>query len=168
MLYLGDSLLFSWLIQLVLGVHPTEAMIVLHPIAWAGWFGLLLTSINLLPIGQLDGGHIAYAVFGRHHRWIARGTITFLLVLAIGVWRPWVVPILMFMFLGLGHPPPWDTFTTLDRKRVVAATLTLLVLIVTFVPVPAEIIEPLPRFEGEAIPVSAPENIPSHGLVYRL
>jgi len=167
-LLLGDSLLFSWLISLVLGVDPLEVTILLHPIALAGWFGFLLTSINLLPIGQLDGGHVAYAIFGRHHRWISRGAITFLCVLAIGVWQPWALPIFMFMILGLGHPAPWDNVTPLDRKRVVGVVLTLLVLIMTFVPVPAEVIQPLPVFEGDAIPVSAPDTVPAHGVVFRL
>src|SRR5262245_6889787 len=61
---LGDSFLFSSLPRLVLGVSPNEASIVLHPIALAGWFGLFVTFLNLLPVGQLDGGHVMYSLFG--------------------------------------------------------------------------------------------------------
>jgi membrane-associated protease RseP (regulator of RpoE activity) len=168
-LVLGDSLLFSWLTRLVLGVDPQDVTVVLHPIALAGWFGFLLTSINLLPVGQLDGGHVAYAVFGRHHRWISRGTMTFLIILAFGVWHYWIFSVILFALLGLDHPPPMDRVTALDHRRVVGAGLTLAVLVLTFMPIPAEFVEPIhiPVSPGERIPVSAPQA-PPRGLVFPL
>jgi membrane-associated protease RseP (regulator of RpoE activity) len=168
-LVLGDSLLFSWLTELVLGVDPQEVTVVLHPVALAGWFGFLLTSINLLPVGQLDGGHVAYAVFGHHHRWISRGAMTFLIVLGLGVWPYWFVSVILFVILGLDHPHPVDSVMPLDRRRVVGAGLTLAVLVLTFMPIPAEFVEPvrIPISPGHEIPVSVPQP-PSRGLVFPL
>lgn len=160
-LVLGDSLLFSWLTQLVLGVRSNEVSVLLHPIALAGWFGLLVTCLNLLPVGQLDGGHIAYAVFGRHHRWIARGVLTFVIVLGIGGWFGWFVWASLFMIVGLDHPPTSDPIP-LDRGRQVAAAFTFLLLVLTFMPEPIAIIESTfaPAFEGERTPVGIPADPP--------
>jgi len=168
-LVLGDSLLFTWLTRLVLGADPHQVTVILHPVALAGWFGFLLTAINLLPIGQLDGGHVAYALFGRQHRWVSLGAMTFLVVLAFGVWFGWIVPALLFAFLGVRHPPPLDPITPLDRRRTIGALLTVVVLVLTFIPVPAEIVEPIriPASPGERIPVSAPQP-PPRGLVFPL
>jgi membrane-associated protease RseP (regulator of RpoE activity) len=156
-LVLGDSLLFSWLTQLVLGVRSNEVSVLLHPIALAGWFGLLVTCLNLLPVGQLDGGHIAYAVFGRHHRWIARGVLTFVIVLGIGGWFGWFVWASLFMIVGLDHPPTSDPIP-LDRPRQVAAALTFVLLLLTFMPEPIAIVESTlaPAFEGQRTPVRTP------------
>ena len=168
-LILGDSLLFSWLTRLVLGVNPDQVTVLLHPVALAGWVGLLVTCFNLLPVGQLDGGHVAYAAFGRHHRWISRGILTFVLVLGFGGWAGWFVWAIMFLILGLDHPPTWDPVTPLDRNRRFAAALTLGILIVTFMPEPLTFTEPAqaPIFEGERVPVSSPGH-PVHGLVIPL
>lgn len=168
-LILGDSLLFGALVRIVLGVDPVETTILLHPIALAGWFGLLVTCLNLLPVGQLDGGHVAYAVFGRHHTWISRGVLAFLIVMGLGGWPGWLVWAFLLVVLGLHHPPTWDPVTPLDRRRVIAAGLTLLVFILTFMPEPLSISEPakVPIYEEESIPVSAPAP-PPRGFVIPL
>ena len=70
-LELGNSLLFLGLSHLVLGVDPSTVNVNLHPIAFAGWLGLFVTTLNLLPVGQLDGGHVIYALFPRRHRTIS-------------------------------------------------------------------------------------------------
>src|SRR6202035_4440219 len=70
-LQLGNSILFWAVSYAVLGVDPNSVNVNLHPIAFAGWIGLLVTTLNLLPVGQLDGGHVIYALFGRWHRTIA-------------------------------------------------------------------------------------------------
>lgn len=168
-LILGDSLLFGTLVRVVLGVDPAETTILLHPIALAGWFGLLVTCLNLLPVGQLDGGHVAYAVFGRHHAWISRGVFAFLIVMGLGGWPGWLFWAFLLLILGLQHPPTWDSVTPLDRRRVIAAGLTLLVFILTFMPEPLSIAEPskVPVYEHDSIPVSAPLP-PPHGFVIPL
>src|SRR5207245_2519338 len=71
----GDSLLTAFLTRVVL--HTDSATVVLHPVAFAGWFGLFVTSINLLPVGQLDGGHVLYAAIGRGTRWIPAFLLAF-------------------------------------------------------------------------------------------
>lgn len=157
-LLLGDSLLFSWLTRLVLGIEPDQATILLHPVALAGWFGLLVTCLNLLPVGQLDGGHVSYALFGRRHRWVARGVFTFVLVLGLGGWAGWLVWGALLLILGLDHPPTWDPAMQLDGRRILAAVMTFGILALTFVPEPFTLVEPrrAPVFDGERVPVSLP------------
>ena len=166
---LGDSLLFGALVRLILEVDPTEATIILHPVALAGWFGLLVTSLNLLPVGQLDGGHVSYAMFGRHHTWISRGVLASLIVMGVGGWTGWLLWAFLLVALGLHHPPTWDPETPLDRRRVIAAGLTFVIFVLTFMPEPLSISEPLhvPIYEEDSIPVSAPRN-PMHGFVIPL
>jgi len=178
-LILGDSLLFAWLTRLVLGVSSQDVTIMLHPVALAGWFGFFVTCLNLLPAGQLDGGHVAYAVFGRNHRWVSRGVLMFLLLLGgaalfgSGGWPGWLFWGFMLLVLGVDHPRPNDPVTPLDRRRVIAAALTLIILILTFMPEPFSVVEPSPQpsidFEGERTPVSIPAPVPHrHGLVLSL
>jgi len=111
LLTLGDSLLFSFLSLVIVGHLPDSVDILLHPVAFAGWIGLFITSMNLLPIGQLDGGHIAFAILGERHRYVS---ITLVAVLAIfgffaiiGLfgWEGWGIWALMMLFLGIKHPP---------------------------------------------------------------
>src|SRR5205085_551792 len=90
-LVLGESLVFTWLTRLALGVSPADATILLHPIALAGWFGLFVTFLNLLPVGQLDGGHVVYALLGRRHRWVARAALLVIIGLAFLGWQGWVM-----------------------------------------------------------------------------
>jgi membrane-associated protease RseP (regulator of RpoE activity) len=161
------------LTRLVLGVDADEVTIRLGPVALAGWFGLLVTCLNLLPVGQLDGGHVAYAVFGHRHRWISRGVVAALVVLGVGGWPGWFVWAALLLILGLQHPRPWDPATPLDRRRLVSAALTLAVFILTFMPEPISIVEPTTLFdpgtvplENEQIPISGPA--PPHGFVIAL
>lgn len=134
-LLLGDSLVFTWLTRLALGVSPADVTIVLHPIALAGWFGLFVTFLNLLPVGQLDGGHVVYALIGRRHRWVARGSLLVIIGLAFLGWQGWVVWAVLVTVLGLDHPPTVDD-TPLDLRRRIAAWLTIGLFAVTFMPVP--------------------------------
>lgn len=158
-LFLGDSLLFKALTWLVLGSTGDNATIVLHPIALAGWVGLLVTALNLLPVGQLDGGHVVYAAFGeRWHRWISRGTLATLIVLGVGGAATWLVWAVLLSFLGLRHPRLLDGEMPLDRRRTWAAVATLAMFVVTFMPTPIYFSEPTPRIprDENAVPVSAP------------
>ena len=153
-LIFGDSLLFSLLAWLSLGVSVNQVTIVPHPIALAGWVGLFVTFINLLPVGQLDGGHISYALFGRYQKWISRGFLVVILFLGFQGWPGWFFWAVMLSFLGVDHPPTWDHFSTLDPRRQVGGWLTLLLLAITFIPVPFTVTKPLPA--GETIAVSYP------------
>ena len=137
-LLLGDSLAFAALARLALGVAPADVTILLHPIALAGWFGLFVTFLNLLPVGQLDGGHVVYALLGRRHRWVARGTLVAILFLATLGWLGWLVWAVLVAAIGLDHPPTVDD-TPLDPRRKVAAWLTVALFAVTFMPVPVQL-----------------------------
>lgn len=148
-LVLGDSILFSFLTRLVLGVIPENVTIVLHPIALAGWFGLFVTVLNLLPISQLDGGHVSYAMFGRWHGVISRTFIVAIALLGFRGWPGWFVWVLVPLVIGVDHPPTYDNHTPLDRRRQLAAWLTIAAFIVTFMAEPFAMSAPSPVFEGE-------------------
>ena len=152
-LVLGDSLLFKLLTRLTLGTTADDATIVLHPVALAGWFGLFVTFMNLLPVGQLDGGHVTYAMFGRQHRWISRLFLGVIVFLGFRGWEGWFVWFVLLMFIGVDHPPTRDIATPLDGRRRLAAWLTVGAFIVTFMPQPISVAEPSPVFEGERTPV---------------
>ena len=107
----------------------------LHPMALAAWLGLLATAINLLPLGQLDGGHILYAATGRLQRQLA-----FPLWLLLGLmgfyWPGWLLWCVIVLVIGLYHPPVYDESEPLDRKRRILAWGALAMLILAFMPVP--------------------------------
>lgn len=119
-----------------------NADITLHPIGWAAWFGMLATSLNLLPIGQLDGGHIVYAVLGRRgHRIISFATLGILLVLGVMVWPGYLLFGALVFFLAFRHPPIATDYPPLGRARILLAILALIVLILTFIPVPVDVVQ---------------------------
>jgi len=134
-LSLGNSLIFKFISRLVKGPLPAGYNIVLHPMAFAGWIGLLITAMNLLPAGQLDGGHIAYALLGRKHLLLAR--FIFYALLAFGLlWPGWFIWAILIFALGLRHPPPLNDIMPLDKRRKVWALIAFLIFILTFVPTP--------------------------------
>ncbi len=142
MISLGESLLFMFLAKLTLNLDPDKFTIVLHPIAFAGWVGFLVTSLNLLPIGQLDGGHISYALFGEKHKLIAMGMIPILIILGIFLWHGWLFWAVLVLIIGYKHPPVVYPNITLDRKRKLTGWISLAIFLLTFTPVPIEIIVP--------------------------
>ena len=133
---LGSSLLLSLLSWLVVGPIPNGYDIVIHPVWFAGWIGLLVTSLNLLPIGQLDGGHVAYALLGERQNKISR--YVFLAILALGIfgWQGWLLWSLLLFIMGFRHPRPLEWWVPLDRKRKVIGWVAVAVFILTFIPVP--------------------------------
>lgn len=135
-LHLGEPLLLQFLAWLVIGPISPESDIVLHPIGFAAWFGLFVTSLNLLPIGQLDGGHVAYALWGRRQRTMAFIFVPILIVLGFVGWPGWFLWAVMAGLFGLGHPPVMDPHVPLGRSRTIVGWITLAVFVSTFVPVP--------------------------------
>ena len=146
---LGAPLLFSAIAHVVLPSIGPQQQVLLDPIAFAGWVGLFITAFNLFPIGQLDGGHITYALFARWHRHIAR--LAFALLIAMGlyglatiVWLPswpsgwpgWLALAFFLTLFGKNHPAPYDSYTKLDRKRRWIGYLCLIVFVLCFSPVP--------------------------------
>ena len=124
------------LVSLVVGPIPYGFDVILHPVALAGWFGFLVTVLNLLPVGQLDGGHVVYAMFGRRHRWIARAFLLFTVGAGFLGWSGWFLWAVLMLVVGLDHPPTLDATTHLDPARRAAGWLTLVLFVATFIPVP--------------------------------
>ncbi len=133
---LGDSLLFFLLTKLIIGSVPAGSDVYLHPVAFAGWIGFFVTSLNLIPVGQLDGGHIAYAILGERHRLISRVLIGVLLVLGVFLFAGWVVWAVLLFFLGSKHPPILYPEIPLDPARRAVGMIALIIFVLTFIPVP--------------------------------
>ena len=123
--------IYLWLEQLV----PIQGEYLLHPTAFAAWIGFLVTALNLLPAGQLDGGHIARALLGQNAKYASWAAIVALIGLTYFYWS-WIVFAMIILFLGAKHPPPLNDITKLDIRRKLVGVFAFIVLIVAFVPVP--------------------------------
>lgn len=135
---LGESLSFSLLSKAVLGNVPEGYGLLLHSVAFAGWIGLFVTMLNLLPIGQLDGGHIAYSLLGRRQALVAM--VTFFVLFPLGfLWPGWLFWAMLAVFMGLRHPPPLDDVSRLDSKRKAVGITTFVVFMLCFMPVPVKV-----------------------------
>jgi len=133
---LGDSLLFSTLSQWILNYKPGVQDVLLHPVAFAGWIGFLVTSLNLLPVGQLDGGHIAYALFGERCAHLSKVLIPILFLLGIFLWIAWAFWAIVLLILGLKHPPVYYREIPLEGRRRFLGWLGFFIFLITFVPQP--------------------------------
>ena len=134
----GDSLVMRFMTFLVFGNIPSGMDVIVHPVALAGWVGLFVTALNLFPVGQLDGGRIAYALFGQAHRYVSIGTFFALLALgAVAESLNWVVFAgLVFLLIGFHHAPPLDDVTPLTKERYAVGVFCLILLILLIPPVP--------------------------------
>lgn len=139
-LILGDSLLMLVLERIVLGDLPMGADIILHPVAFAGWIGMFVTSLNLLPVGQLDGGHIAKALYPDHFDMIARIVHISLILMGVFFWEGWLIWALLLVFIGIQHPPVLLPHISLDNKRKKVGYYALAIFVLTFVPAPFRIL----------------------------
>lgn len=135
-LHLGEPLLLQFFAWLTFGPISAGHEVVLHPIAFAAWFGFFVTAINLIPIGQLDGGHVAYALFGPRQRKVAFAIIPILLVLGLWGWPGWILWAGLAGIIGISHPPVIDPGTELGRGRIWVAWGAVAIFILTFAPVP--------------------------------
>jgi membrane-associated protease RseP (regulator of RpoE activity) len=133
---LGDPLLFRILQRLIIGEIPAGYDLVLHPFGYAGWVGLFVTALNLLPVGQLDGGHVVYAVFGRKSKWVFAAVIVSLGILALLYNPSWLTLVILLLVFGMRHPEPLDVETQLDRPRLFLAVIVLMVFVLSFTPAP--------------------------------
>ena len=138
---LGEPLLFQLASKLLWGTPPEGYSINMHPMAFAAWFGLLATALNLFPIGQLDGGHISYAVIGRKSSHVTMAMVCVAAVLAYfsPSWIVWTGLILAMLFaFGRHHPRTFDEEVPLDRTRVALALFAVAMFILCFTPTPIE------------------------------
>jgi membrane-associated protease RseP (regulator of RpoE activity) len=137
----NDPLLFKFLLR----AFHLPATIETNPVWLAAWVGVFMTALNLLPIGQLDGGHVTYAVFGRRgHRltaWASYGAVIALAVFSIksGAWNWVVFAALLTLVIRVGHPPVVDEDEPLGLARILVAIIGLLVFVLSFMTIPITI-----------------------------
>ena len=137
---LGEPLLFKLAERLIWGSIQDPYSLNLHPVAFAAWFGLLATALNLFPIGQLDGGHISYAVLGPRSTYVTVASIAIAITLAAKFSSSWIVwtglMVLMLIMFGPRHPRVFDEETPLSRSRQILAFVALVIFILCFTPAP--------------------------------
>lgn len=133
---LGSPLLFTVVQEMTLGTIPEGMDVLLHPVAFAGWIGFFVTALNLLPLGQLDGGHIAYALLGRQSERLAFLTAIVLAILGIAFWPGWLFWAFVAFMMGFKHPPPMNDVTPLDAGRRLLALGALILLLCLITPTP--------------------------------
>jgi membrane-associated protease RseP (regulator of RpoE activity) len=138
----GISPILYW-VKYFFTAHPLPLGgidVMIHPVAWAGWAGLLVTSLNLIPAGQFDGGHIFHLLFGNKG---SKRLYPFLLIALLGMgflWSGWWLWAALVFLFGRIYAEPLDQITPLDKKRKALGILALIVFILTFIPVPLSII----------------------------
>ncbi len=135
----GDSLLFSAMVKFIHGDIPSGSDIYLSPYAWAGWIGFLVTSLNLMPIGQLDGSHIIYSLIGRKQLFFGWAALGGLIILSF-FWPAWLIWIaITLFFLMIGHPHVEDIHNLSVGEKIIGWSCVI-IFIITFIPVPVKFI----------------------------
>ena len=143
---LSSSVILTWLYSLSnTGPVNPEHLVLLSPLGFAGWLGLLVTALNLIPVGQLDGGHIAYALLGRRHA-ETLGWVAFFLLLTLGIfyWSGWLTwAILIFFLAGVKHEPALNELTALGWRRRLVGAFAFVLLFLIMAPVPHRFMDTL-------------------------
>ena len=140
-IWFGEPLLIKAAAYLLWGPLPADHTLGMSAMAYAAWFGMLATALNLFPVGQLDGGHIAYAVLGRRSTYVTLAMIAVAAALCFvsANWIAWtVMMIVMLIVVGPRHPRTFDEDVPLDRRRRALATFAVFMFAVCFTPVPIE------------------------------
>ena len=133
---LGEPLLLKGLSWLVLGDLPKEIEVVLHPLAFAGWAGLFVTGLNLIPLGQLDGGHILYGLVGSAANPLYKLGLL-LCIVAASLWYKMLLPLtLLLLLVGREHPPAMDPEAFIGKGRTLLGCLMLVLFVISFTPTP--------------------------------
>jgi hypothetical protein len=143
--YEGNSLMYILAKFIVFRRYlPADGMdVYLNQVAWAAWVGLLVTGLNLIPVGQLDGGHVSYALFGEKARGFYWPVLIGLgLLVVLGNTFMWVIWIMLLLAFGRVYAEPLDNVTPLDTRRKIIAVLTLLLFVLVFVPLPFTMLTP--------------------------
>jgi membrane-associated protease RseP (regulator of RpoE activity) len=134
-LSLGTPLLFSWFASLFHAPVPEGMNLVIGPLGLAAWFGLLVTALNLMPIGQLDGGHVTYSFFRERAHRISR-IASWVCVALIYFGPSWILWAVLMRVLGRRHPPTRDDQASIGAARIAVGVLSLVVFVLCFVPDP--------------------------------
>jgi len=133
---LGEPLIFKAM-EFITGKIPPAGMdINLHPIGFAAWFGFFATALNLLPVGQLDGGHVSYALFRGIHRRISEAFVFTLIPLGIFYWRGWLLWSVVLLLIGLRHPVTLDDSVPLRDRHLWLGWIGLAMFVLCFTPIP--------------------------------
>jgi membrane-associated protease RseP (regulator of RpoE activity) len=138
----GNSLLYAALKFVVFGqLLPGNGLdVIIHPVAFAGWAGILVTGLNLIPAGQLDGGHIVYALFGaRVARYVLWGVLAALAVLSV-FWQGWLLWLVLIFLFGRMRLAPLDELSGLTAPQKALAVAMLLLFVLVFTPVPMTVV----------------------------
>ena len=134
----GQPLVMRLLIAVLRpGVAPGDLL--LHPVGRAAWVGLFATALNLLPGGQLDGGHILYSVASKYHKKITMGVALLLIPLGVFFWKGWILWAVLLLAIGFRHPPLLNQWEKLDPKRLAWAAAAAIIFILCFMPMPVMI-----------------------------
>jgi membrane-associated protease RseP (regulator of RpoE activity) len=133
---LGEPLIFK-LLELIMGKTPPAGMnLNLHPIGFAAWFGFFATALNLLPVGQLDGGHVSYALFRGIHKRISQAFVFTLIPLGLFYWQGWLLWTAVLLFIGLRHPVTLDDSVPLKSRHTALGWGALTMFVLCFTPMP--------------------------------
>jgi membrane-associated protease RseP (regulator of RpoE activity) len=132
----GEPLLLKFIVGIIFRGASSQSDLFLHPVAFAGWVGILVTAFNLFPVGQLDGGHVSFALLGEKSKSLARLLLGAFFVMGVFFWVGWIVWALVILLLGLKHPRVVDEGGRLSPARRYVGVLILAVFIVSFIPAP--------------------------------
>jgi hypothetical protein len=158
----GDPLILEWMYEFRHGVLAPNQEVVLNPLLHAGWVGIFITAVNLVPVGQLDGGHILYTLIGRKAHWVAYGIIIGAVSWMVATKNPtFMLMILLLCGFGLRHPPSSDDSVPIGGFRTILAWLTLAFVPIGFTPVPFMMMEPVAPAVAPENDSAAAENAPS-------
>ncbi len=135
---LGDPVLFQIFERIAFGPGAPGEILLLHDVAFAGWVGLFVTALNLLPIGQLDGGHIGYAVFGQRSRLLAKLAFGGLLLITVTISVNYALFLVLLLVFGIRHPPTMNDALALDPRRKKIGWLLAATFVLCFTPAPLE------------------------------
>lgn len=133
---LGDPLLFQLFERILFDTPPEGTVLMLNDVGFAGWVGLFVTGLNLLPISQLDGGHISYAVFGKRSVLVGWAVFCVLLAVCLTISYHYALFLVLMLFMRIQHAPTLDDGVPLGRTRKVVALALVVVFALSFVPIP--------------------------------
>lgn len=135
-LVFGEPLLLRLISGLLFRDAPAGSDLFLHPVGFAGWVGLLVTAFNLFPIGQLDGGHIAYAFLGPRSKVLAKILLVVFAAMGVVFWFGWIVWALIILLLGMKHPRVFDEQEPLSAARRTLGVVAAIIFVLSFSPAP--------------------------------
>jgi membrane-associated protease RseP (regulator of RpoE activity) len=140
----GNSLLYALSKFIVFGrfLPGGGEDVFINQLAQAGWTGLFVTGLNLIPVGQLDGGHVIYTLFGERARRLYLPVLVIMFALALLVSEAWLLWVFLLLIFGRMYVPPLDALTRVDNRRRLIALLTLAIFVLVFVPNPMQVVMP--------------------------